>query len=77
VYEVQNDFDDDPVLTGGIPASQNSASQFLSSRSVPKEPAKIARHFNAGKGLEKSSPAGMAEKKRRLQPSLRDLMAVP
>jgi len=26
VYEIQNDFDDDPVLTGGIPTSQNSTS---------------------------------------------------
>jgi hypothetical protein len=48
------------------------ASQFLSRRAVPKEQLKIARHFNAGKGLEKSSPAGTAEKKRRFQPSLRD-----
>jgi hypothetical protein len=29
------------------------ATQLLSRRSVPKEPSKIARHFNAGKGLEK------------------------
>jgi hypothetical protein len=28
------------------------ASQFLSRHSVPKEQSKIARHFNAGKGLE-------------------------
>jgi len=34
---------------------------ILSRRSVPKEQLKIARHFNAGKGLEKSSPAGTAE----------------
>jgi hypothetical protein len=40
-----------------------SASHFLSKRSVPKEQSKIARHFNAGKGLEKSSPAGTVEKK--------------
>jgi hypothetical protein len=32
----------------------------LSRLSVPKEQLKIARHFNAGKGLEKSSPAGTA-----------------
>jgi hypothetical protein len=38
------------------------ASQLLSRCSVPKEQSKIARHFNAGKGLEKSSPAGTAEK---------------
>jgi hypothetical protein len=36
------------------------ASQFSSRCSVPKEQLKIARHFNAGKGLEKSSPAGTA-----------------
>src|ERR1035438_500836 len=47
-------------------------SQFLSRCSVPKEQSKIARHFNAGKGLEKASPPGTAEKKRRFQPSLRD-----
>jgi hypothetical protein len=47
-------------------------SQFLCGRSVPKEQSKIARHFNAGKGLEKSSPAGTVEKNRRFQPSLRD-----
>ena len=34
------------------------ATQFFSRRSVPKEQLKRARHFNAGKGLEKSSPAG-------------------
>jgi hypothetical protein len=28
------------------------ASQFLSSLSVPKEPSKLARHFNAGTGWE-------------------------
>jgi hypothetical protein len=48
----------------------------LSRRSVPKEQSKIARHFNAGKGLEKSSPARTAEKKRRFQPSLWDWMAI-
>jgi hypothetical protein len=48
------------------------ASQFLSRRSVLKEQSKIARHFNAGKGLENSSPAGTVEKKHRFQPSLRD-----
>jgi hypothetical protein len=35
------------------------------------------KHFNAGKGLEKSSPAGTAEKNRRFQPSLWDWMAIP
>jgi hypothetical protein len=40
------------------------ASQFLSNRSVPKEPSKIARHFNAGTGWENPSPAGTAEKNR-------------
>jgi hypothetical protein len=54
-----------------------SASQFLSRRSVPKEQSKIARHFNAGKGLGKSSPAGTAGEKRRFQPSLRHWMAIP
>ena len=53
------------------------ASQFLSRRSVLKEQSKIARHFNAGKGLEKSSPAGTVEKKRRFRSSLRDWMAIP
>jgi hypothetical protein len=48
------------------------ASQFLSRRSVPKEQSKIARHFNAGNGLENSSPAETVEKKHRFQPSLRD-----
>jgi hypothetical protein len=38
---------------------------------------KIARHFNAGKGLEKSSPAGTVEKKHRFRSSLRDSMAIP
>jgi hypothetical protein len=58
-------------------AQKWGASQFLSRRSVPKEQSEIAPHFNAGKGLEKSSPAGTAEKNRRFQPSLWDWMAIP
>jgi hypothetical protein len=50
---------------------------ILSRRSVPEEHLKIARHFNAGKGLEKSSPAGTVEKKHRFRSSLRDSMAIP
>jgi hypothetical protein len=53
------------------------ASQFLSRRSVPKEQSKIARHFNAGNGLENSSPAGTVENKHRFQPSLWDWRAIP
>jgi hypothetical protein len=34
---------------------------ILGKRSVPKEQLKIAWYFNAGKGLEKPSPAGTAE----------------
>jgi hypothetical protein len=39
-----NDF---PVMS-----DESGAFQFLSSLSVPKEPSKIARHFNAGTGWE-------------------------
>jgi hypothetical protein len=44
-----------------VAGKQLGASKFLSRRSVPKEQLKIGRHFNAGKGLEESSPAGTAE----------------